>query len=220
MLDKYYTYFVFLYRFSIIFMINVTNSNKKQQALLSTGRELFWKHGFRRISIDEVCKTAGTSKMTFYRYFPDKLALAKAVFDTEVDNSILQFREIMISETTASEKLEAMLRIKSDSVNNISQEFLNDFYTDKDSDLKTYIAQKTANVWNEIVNDFKMAQLKGVFRSDFKPEILLYISQQLPGFINDPYLVQLCGSPQEVVMEIARFFTYGIAPNAKTTAEK
>lgn len=220
MLDKYYTYFVFLYRFSIIFMDNVTISNKKQQALLSAGRELFWKHGFRRISIDEVCKTAGTSKMTFYRYFPDKLALAKAVFDTEVDNSILQFREIMISETTASEKLEAMLRIKSDSVNNISQEFLNDFYTDKDSDLKTYIAQKTANVWNEIVNDFKLAQQKGAFRSDFKPEILLYISQQLPGFINDPYLVQLCGSPQEVVMEIARFFTYGIAPNAKTTAEK
>ncbi|KAF0203945.1 MAG: regulatory protein [Bacteroidetes bacterium] len=220
MLDKYYTYFVFLYRFSIIFMNKVTISNKKHQSLLSAGRVLFWKHGFRRISIDEVCKTAGTSKMTFYRYFPDKLALAKAVFDTEVDNSILQFREIMISETTASEKLEAMLRIKSDSVNNISQEFLNDFYTDKDSDLKTYIAQKTANVWNEIVNDFKLAQQKGVFRSDFKPEILLYISQQLPGFINDPYLVQLCGSPQEVVMEIARFFTYGIAPNAKTTAEK
>lgn len=220
MLDKYYTYFVFLYLFSIIFMNKVTISNKKHQSLLSAGRVLFWKHGFRRISIDEVCKTAGTSKMTFYRYFPDKLALAKAVFDTEVDNSILQFREIMISETTASEILEAMLRIKSDSVNNISQEFLNDFYTDKDSDLKTYIAQKTANVWNEIVNDFKLAQQKGVFRSDFKPEILLYISQQLPGFINDPYLVQLCGSPQEVVMEIARFFTYGIAPNAKTTAEK
>ncbi len=195
-------------------------TNKKQQSLLAAGRELFWKHGFRRISIDEVCKVAGASKMTFYRYFPDKLALAKAVFDDEVDKGTLQFREIMISESSASEKLEAMLRTKADSVNNISQEFLNDFYSDKDSDLRAYIAQKTADVWNEIVNDFKMAQQKGVFRSDFKPEILLYISQQLPGFINDPYLVQLCGSPQEVVMEIARFFTYGIAPNDKTTVEK
>ena len=195
-------------------------TNKKQQSLLVAGRELFWKHGFRRISIDEVCKVAGASKMTFYRYFPDKLALAKAVFAAEVDKGTLLFREIMISETSASEKLEAMLRTKADSVNNISQEFLNDFYSDKDSDLKTYIAQKTADVWNEIVNDFKMAQQKGVFRSDFKPEILLYISQQLPGFINDPYLVQICGSPQEVVMEIARFFTYGIAPNDKTTVEK
>jgi AcrR family transcriptional regulator len=195
-------------------------TNKKQQSLLAAGRELFWKHGFRRISIDEVCKVAGASKMTFYRYFPDKLALAKAVFDDEVDKGTLQFREIMISETSASEKLEAMLRIKADSVNNISQEFLNDFYSDKDSDLRTYITQKTADVWNEIVNDFKMAQQKGVFRSDFKPEILLYISQQLPGFINDPYLVQICGSPQDVIMEIARFFTYGIAPNDKTTVEK
>ncbi len=195
-------------------------TNKKQQSLLAAGRELFWKHGFRRISIDEVCKVAGASKMTFYRYFPDKLALAKAVFAAEVDKGTLLFREIMISETSASEKLEAMLRTKADSVNNISQEFLNDFYSDKDSDLKTYIAQKTADVWNEIVNDFKLAQQKGVFRSDFKPEILLYISQQLPGFINDPYLVQICGSPQEVVMEIARFFTYGIAPNDKTAVEK
>jgi AcrR family transcriptional regulator len=193
-------------------MSEVIIQNKKHQALIVAGRDLFWKHGFRRVSIDEVCKLAGASKMTFYRYFPDKQALAKTVFDREVDKGTAMFREIMASDTSASEKLEAMLKMKADSVNDISKEFLNDFYAGKGSGLQEYIARKTASVWEEILDDFRQAQKRGIFRSDFKPEILLYISQQIPGFINDPYLVGICGSPQDVVMEIARFFTYGIAP--------
>lgn len=196
-------------------MQGVIQINKKQQALISAGRELFRKHGFRRITITEVCKVAGTSKMTFYRYFSDKFALAKVVFEQETDKGVSAFREIISSDTPAADKLEAILHMKADSVNNISREFLNDFYAEKDTGLKEYSAQKTATAWNEIINDFKQAQQKGVFRSDFKPELMLYIAQQLPGFINDPYLVQVCGSPQEVVMEITRFFTFGIAPTEK-----
>jgi AcrR family transcriptional regulator len=195
-------------------MLKVISLNKKHHALIAAGRELFWKHGFRRVSIDEVCKLAGASKMTFYRYFPDKQTLAKTVFDQEVDKGTAMFREIMASDTSASEKLEAILKMKADSVNDISTEFLNDFYADKGSGLQEYIARKTASVWEEILDDFRQAQKRGIFRSDFKPELMLYISQQLPGLMNDPYLVGLCGSPQNVVMEIARFFTYGIAPVA------
>jgi AcrR family transcriptional regulator len=203
-------------------MSEVIIQNKKHQALIAAGRELFWKHGFRRVSIDEVCKLAGASKMTFYRYFPDKQALAKTVFDQEVDKGTAMFREIMASDTSASEKLEAILKIKADSVNDISKEFLSDFYADKGSGLQEYIARKTAAVWEEILDDFRQAQKRGIFRSDFKPEILLYISQQIPGFITDPYLVGICGSPQNVVMEIARFFSYGIAPigNSSSLSEK
>ena len=47
-------------------------SNKKQQ-LLNTATELFRAQVFRRITIDETCKTANISKRTFYKYFKNKI---------------------------------------------------------------------------------------------------------------------------------------------------
>lgn len=126
----------------------------------------------------------------------------------------------MQAETPADEKLQAMLSLKSDSVNNISPEFLKDFYSDNDSGLKEFIAEKTTKVWSEIISDFKEAQQRGVFRQDFKPELLLYVSQNISTLINDPYLLQLYGTPQELIMEITRFFTYGIAPNNNKMSSK
>jgi len=199
--------------------MNVIKISKKQDAILKSGRELFWKHGFRRVSVDEICKESQVSKMTFYRYFTDKTMLAKAVFDEEVAKGIIRFKEIMAADIPSSEKIRSMLMLKSESVNNISQEFLKDFYADNETGLKEYVADKTASSWKEIILDFKSAQEKGYFRNDFKPEFLLYISQKLIDIINDEYLLNLYGSPQEVIMELTRFFTYGISPvepNKKT----
>ncbi len=39
-------------------------SNPKRELILSTGKDLFWKFGFRRVTIEEICKEAGISKMT------------------------------------------------------------------------------------------------------------------------------------------------------------
>lgn len=185
---------------------------KKKAAILESGRELFWKYGFRRVSVEEICRRASVSKMTFYRYFTDKAGLARAVYDAEVEAGMSRFREILESDMPVPEKIRNVLLIKSGSVSNISREFLNDFYSDNETGLKGYIQEKTATLMVEIMNDFRKAQERGVFRKDFKPEMLFYISQKISDSINDPYLIGLYGSPAEVIMEFAELFTYGIAP--------
>jgi AcrR family transcriptional regulator len=69
-------------------MIIVKPESKKEVAILKAGREFFWKYGFRKVTVDEICKAAGVSKMTFYRYFKDKATLAKTIFDNEVEKAI------------------------------------------------------------------------------------------------------------------------------------
>ena len=193
--------------------MNIRTIGKKEAAILKSGRELFWKYGFRRVSVEEICRTASVSKMTFYRYFSDKAELARAVYDAEVEVSMSRFREIVESDMPVPEKMSNMLLMKSGSVGNISREFLNDFYTDNETGLKSYIQEKLASFMKEILNDFRKAQERGVFRKDFKPEMLFYISQKIIDSINDPYLIGLYGSPAEVIMEVSELFTYGIAPN-------
>ncbi len=186
---------------------------KKYIDILLTAKELFWKFGFKKVTIEEVCQKAGVSKMTFYRYFSNKLELAKAVFDMVIDKSIVDFKSLMSEDIPASEKMKRMLQMKFEGTNDISKEFLMDFYNNPELEVSTYIKQRTNEVWLEIIEDFKKGQREGWLRSDFKPEIILIMSQKIMELMNDENVLRLYNSPQELVMEISSFFTYGIAPH-------
>lgn len=192
--------------------MNVNQLSKKQSAILSNARTLFWQLGYRKVTIEEVCKLAGVSKMTFYKFYPDKLALAKAVYKLEVEKSLCRFRTIMQSQEAVDKKLAAIITLKSDAVENISHAFLHDFYMDEQLGLKQFVGQLTNDSWQEILVLFAEAQQKGEFRKDFNPAFFLFIAQKIGEFITDPHLVQLSGGSREVIMEITRLFTWGIAP--------
>ena len=179
---------------------------------MATGRDLFWKHGFKRVSIEEICLKAKASKMTFYRFFPNKIELAKAVFDQVANEGLQKFKSVLNEDTTSSEKIRKMMLLKMDGTHNISKEFLQDFYNDRELGLKEYIEEKTRQSWNEILNDFKQAQEKGWFRSDMKPEFLFYFSQKMGELVVDENLMKLYSTPQELLLELTNFFAYGISP--------
>jgi AcrR family transcriptional regulator len=64
--------------------------DQKLREILIAAKELFWKHGFKRVSIEEVCREANVSKMTFYKHFKNKIELIKYllnfIFDISVKN--------------------------------------------------------------------------------------------------------------------------------------
>ncbi|MBS4013995.1 MAG: TetR/AcrR family transcriptional regulator [Bacteroidetes bacterium] len=189
------------------------HKGKKYHSLTSTAKELFWKHGFKKVSIEEICQKSGVSKMTFYRYFENKIEIAKAVYDEVVDDGIHKFKSIISDKsTTAYQKVELMLKFKADSTNEISRDFLMDFYKNPELGLSEYVEKRSVEVWANLIKDFKLAQKNGWFRKDFKPEGMLIMMNKMSEIITDPKLLQLYGNPQELVMEFSRFFTYGILP--------
>jgi AcrR family transcriptional regulator len=187
-------------------------ANKKRTLLLTAARELFWKHGFRRVTIEEVCERAGVSKMTFYRFFPNKVDLAKTVFNHVAEEGLQRFRAILAEDTSREEKTRRFVEMKVNSVNSISREFLQDFYVDKELGLKEFIEERTKFLWNEMMQDFRKAQQSGWFRADLKPEFLFFLSQKMMEIITDENLLKLFASPQDMVKELANFFAYGMSP--------
>jgi AcrR family transcriptional regulator len=192
-------------------------SSKKYGKILATARDLFWKHGFKRISIEELCEQAQVSKMTFYKFFPNKIELAKAVFDCEVQGGLKAFKEIVTENTPATEKIRRIVEMKAKGTNNISKEFLHDFYSDRQLGLKEYVDKRTRDAWTEILNDFRRAQQMGSFRSNMKPELLFFISQKLGELITDENLLKLYSSPQDLVLELTNLMAYGISPSGDQT---
>ncbi len=187
--------------------------SKKQEQLLLSARELFWKFGFRRVTIEEICEHAEVSKMTFYKFYPDKISLAKAVFQKEVESGMGRFREIMNSQAAPSEKVRLMMAQKSEATNSISREFLSDFYSSEKTELVGFVHDLTERTWKEAIEDFRKAQASGVFRKDFKPEFLFIISQKIAESLTDPRLLALYATPHDLLVELSRFYCYGISPH-------
>ena len=185
--------------------------NKKYEDILKAARELFWKHGFRRISVEEICVNAKVSKMTFYKFFPNKLELARCVFDVEAYKGVLEFRSLINEDISPAEKIHRMLMMKQKGTMEVSQEFIADFYNNPELGLRDYIEETSKRLWTEMVEDFRKGQMSGIFRDDVKPELILYMSQKMMELINDPNMLKLFSNPQELIMELSNFFMYGIS---------
>jgi AcrR family transcriptional regulator len=212
-----------LYPFYIIITVTLTmycnnkimsaKYSRKINHLLDVAKSLFWKHGVRRVSVEEICEKAGVSKMTFYRHFENKVELARIIYNRVTDESILRFKAIITAENTSvSEKMEAMLRLKHEGTNEISREFLEDFYANPELGLADHVHQRSHEIWNEMIGFFRDAQEKGLFRKDFKPEALFIINLKMSELLKDEKLLSLYENPQDLIMEITRLLTYGIMP--------
>ena len=184
--------------------------NKKYQDLINAAKQLFWKYGLKRVSVEDICQEAQVSKMTFYRFFPNKFELAKALFDKLVEESWQKFKEIMKSESPVSEKIKDLIVLKLEGTNEISKEFLMDIYKTPGTGLKEHVERESARSWNDAILYFRLAQRKGIFRKDFHPEALLYITKKIGELVTDENLLKMYGSPQELIRELTYFFVYGL----------
>jgi AcrR family transcriptional regulator len=185
--------------------------SRKYVEILKTARELFWKHGFRRVSIQEISEKSGVSKMTFYKYFPNKIDLAKTVFANEIEEGMVKFNNLMEEDMPVPDKIKKMILMKAEGTTNISQEFMDDFYLGTEPELKKFVEEKTREAWGNMLKDWKKGQEKGIFRDDFKPEFLLQVSFKLIEILKDEKLAALYDSTQDFILEFTRFIAYGIS---------
>jgi AcrR family transcriptional regulator len=189
----------------------MTTLNKKHEDILKTAKDLFWKHGFKRVSVEEVCEKANVSKMTFYKHFENKIELAKTVFNKVVEEGEQRFKQIMKESSPAPEKIKKLILIKIEGTNNISSEFMQDFYQGTEPELKAFVEERTRKSWELLINDIKKAQEEGIFRKDFKPEFLIKVQNKLIEVLEDESIVKMYDSQQALILEFTNLLVYGIS---------
>lgn len=186
---------------------------KKYRDILATGKVLFWKHGFRRVTVEEICQESGASKMTFYKYFPNKVELAKSILDKLFRESMDEFSKLMHSDIPFEKKMELQIKMKSEGTKDISEEFVKDIYGDPESELFDYWRGKAEETIQVVVELYREAQIKGDIRQDIKIDFILYMINKTFEFVNDDELISKYDSMQEMILEVNRFFLYGILPH-------
>lgn len=63
-----------------------------RRLLLDSGLELFSRKGYAATTVDDIATAAGTTRVTFYAYFPSRSALMKALIDEQLNERLERIR--------------------------------------------------------------------------------------------------------------------------------
>lgn len=182
----------------------------KQAQLLETSRALFWKHGTKRVTIEEICRESGVSKMTFYRYYANKNELIKAVITIILDDSMADYRELMARDISFKDKMEEIVRLKFEGSQAVSEEFAKDIYFTAEPEIRAVFEEASAKIVEELMANFKEAQAQGWMRSDIKPDFILYMMEAMRAQYFDENLRTMYPNLGELAVELTRFWFYGL----------
>lgn len=190
--------------------MSTLSTNKKYNSILETAKSLFWKYGIRRVTIEEICKEAGVSKMTFYKYFPNKIDLAKIIWNLVIKDALNEFRKVVDSDFSFQEKIQKMFTIKLQASENISLEFIEDIYKNPELGLQPMIekfSNQSLQIFVEFITD---SQKKGLIRKDIKVEFILHYFNQMSTLLDNKPLASLYEHPHDLIMESMNFLFYGL----------
>ena len=174
--------------------------SRKRDRLIQTGETLFVKHGMRRVTVEEICRQAGVSKPTFYRYFENKAALARRIVELWVEEALQRIDVIESAEVPFPDKLRQILVVKQAFSARPGPEFLEDLIP-----LNIDLSHALRRVMRFLVQ----AQQQGDIRADVRPEVLMAAFNLLNSMQHDPRIRALYDDAETLARDVFKLFHYG-----------
>lgn len=148
----------------------------KQEQIIASARKLFYKYGFKRVSMDEIAKEAGVTKRTVYMYFKSKEEILKYFINEEMQKmedliKDIEKQKLGLIEST-HQVIYKLLKYKKEHIffNRIIEEievFNNPMLIEN---LKTI----DSKIQNYILNKLKDANKEGIIKID-NPEVTAFL---------------------------------------------
>jgi AcrR family transcriptional regulator len=187
---------------------NITN--KKFNNLITAANRLFLRFGIKRVPVNEICREARVSRMTFYKYFENKTELLKYIIDDIVSRQMTEYNQIMVHNVPFSEKVKDIIKLKNDHTKVMSLSFFHELWQESPSEITDLLEKASKESFQVVLNDFKQAQKSGDIRQDINLKFILFFLEHIKDMAKDENLLKLYSSPNELVLELTNFFFYGI----------
>jgi AcrR family transcriptional regulator len=186
--------------------------NKKYDSIMEAAQRLFYRYGIQKVSIEELCLDAKVSKMTFYKHFPNKIALAKRLLDVIFGNTLKRFTDMMDDpDIPFPEKMQALLQIKMEGSKDAKWAFVVDLYKSSDLTLVAHAKEWIQKGLALTVERFIRTQEQGWMRKDLNPVLMLVLLDKMQEAALDDRVIAAYRDVQDMVVEITKFFLYGIS---------
>jgi len=178
--------------------------------IIEAAKELFFKHGFKRISIEDICNKANVSRRTFYVYYENKTDLLIKLLDKDHEIQSQEFSAINNSNLPFPEKLIQMTNYNIAQLEQMTPEFLADIHDPSFVEFRKHYEEK-GKYWKEKTRFFfNEAQKRGDIRSNLDIDFLQqFIDYAIAAFKNDE-IKKRYPDTVHLMRKIADMLFYGI----------
>lgn len=186
--------------------------------LVAAGKGLFFRYGIRRVSVDEICREAGVSKMSFYRHFRDKDELAMRVLGDHFKGRMAAFEKILAEDSSFVDRLRRVVALKAEGFKAASNELVREVMTDRVSPVGRFLGELLESQARRTREIFAGLQRRGDIRRDLRVEVILHVVEGIWRAFADEPLLELYNDKSMLYQELFQAVYHGILP-AKNQAK-
>ena len=184
--------------------------SKKRELIIEKATELFIRHGIRRITVEEICREAGASKMTFYKYFDNKIELLRHIWQNWFDEGYGRLEEIDAMDIPFKEKMGLLIEYKMGLIMKMSPEFIGEILHAA-PELAGFIAEMRDKNISLFMEFAERAQERGDMRS-MHPAFFMAVMTKMTELLSDDELAGAYPDRLEFMREVYSFLFFGILP--------
>lgn len=177
--------------------------SKKKEALIKAGDNLFNKYGLKKVSVEEICRKAEVSRMTFYKYFANKLDLADHIWQGWIEEGREVADRIEGMDITFPEKLTKILAYKMKRSAEINPELIMEYLS------HDIISLEAVDFITEFI---ERARKRGDIRKEIKPAFIMAVMEKMQELAQNTELMAQYKDFSEFTREMFTFFYYGVLP--------
>ncbi len=188
---------------------SINTESTKCLYIIDTATDLFLKFGVKRVTVEEICRSAKVSKMTFYKYFNNKIELAEYIIFSILDTAQKEFDSIWNEISTFQYKIDQFIKLKMIYAKKFSKEFLIDFMnlSPKIHDKVLDYSRKNQITFIKLI---EQAQSKGVIRNDVSIDIIALMLNHFIELRDDEIFLNHYGNVEDMTSDMLNFFFFGI----------
>lgn len=184
--------------------------SNKLKKIVESAKDLFSRYGIKRVSVEEICKTANVSKMTFYKHFPNKTELAKYILSNFINEGLERYNEILSTDKPFYQKMKEIAQYKFELIRKLNEEFISEFIHSDNPEIQKFINQKRTESMTYTIKMYTDAQKNGEIRPEIKPQFIEYMLNIMAKISEDKNLTGLYPNMEEFTRELFNFFLFGI----------
>ncbi len=175
--------------------------SKKRTQVIKTATDLFSRFGTKRVTVEEICETAEVSKVTFYKYFKNKVDLIRQIRDELIEIGFTKFDEISAMDIPYPEKIELMTRWRIEFFSQMKNEFIHELFT---------LDEVVEEAKRRYLKNITHAQKMGEIRSDLSPEFIWLVSEKLTSIVRDESWRTVFTDYSEFQEQMRTLFFFGL----------
>ncbi|HLP41651.1 MAG TPA: TetR/AcrR family transcriptional regulator [Fibrobacteria bacterium] len=198
----------------------VKNDTDIRQRIMCGARELFFRYGFSKVTMDEAAESLGMSKKTLYKHFPSKETLLQAVSDDHVRFCGEELRALCARKDLGPlRKLRNLLDHVAAQYARMSDALVHDLQRYAPGLWKQFEENRRDHIFTEFAALIKEGRQKGIFRKDVDERLFLLIYfETVHKILHPETLATLPFKPSQVFDAIVKVLFEGLLTD-KSRAE-